>query len=218
MTQSEAMPTQVRRHWLMRCARGGIVAVAATAIAVASLPPQAEARTLASHLLQATLEFHTLRVYGYPVISNPAHRPHGNWPATAGVNGGTAPFTGLIAEDPPYSDLAGPFDPFSAEAPEMDFVTWDPAWISERLGEEAFQAAWPGLTGVDEVSAAARIRAGSVDASEKVWLRHWYEPQHLDKDLNADGRLTDRDNNGVPDAPMNPTATNIDEWYPAIMT
>jgi hypothetical protein len=34
------------------------------------------------------------------------------------------------------------------------------------------------------------------------------EPQHLDKDLNADGRLTDADNDGVPDAPVNPAPSN----------
>ncbi len=218
MTKSPAKSTLVHHRRCVQCLCGAIVALAVVTIAAASPPPPAEARPLASHLLQATLDFNTLRVYGYPVTSNPARPPYGNWPATAGVNAGTAPFTGRIAEDPPYSDLAGPFDPFSAEAPEMDFVTWNPAWISERLGETALQDAWPGLDGVDEVSAGARIRAGSIDASEKVWLRHWYEPQHLDKDLNADGRLTDLDNNGVPDAPVNPTPTNIDEWYPAIMT
>ncbi|MFN2251765.1 MAG: hypothetical protein ACK2UL_07590, partial [Anaerolineae bacterium] len=159
----------------------------------------------------------SLRVYGYPVVSNPAEAPYGNGPATSGDASAVDPNTGLIPEVLPYSDPRGPFDPLSPEAPRMDFVTWDPAWISERLDEAGLIAMWPGLQGIDEVSRGARIRAGDVDGSEKVWLRHWYEPQHLDKDLNADGRLTDADNSGAPDAPANPTPNNIDEWYPAIV-
>jgi len=81
-------------------------------------------------------------------------------------------------------------------------------------GDGGLRADWPGLLGVDEVSRFARVRASDLDASEKVWLRQWYEPQHLDKDLNADGRLTDADNNGMPDAPANPSASVVDEWYP----
>ncbi|MFQ5460616.1 MAG: hypothetical protein ACE5EL_07460, partial [Anaerolineae bacterium] len=159
-----------------------------------------------------------LRVHGYPVVSNPFEAAHANRPATAGSNVVTDPLTGLLPEDPPYTRPEGPFDPWSVEAPEMDAVTWNPAWISERLDDPGLRSDWPGLTGIDEVSRAADIRAGGANATEKVWLRHWYEPQHLDKDLNADGRLTDRDNDGIPDAPMNPDPTNVDDWYPAIMT
>jgi hypothetical protein len=62
------------------------------------------------------------------------------------------------------------------------------------------------------------IFAGGLNASEKVWFRMWYEPQHWDKDLNANGQF-DRNltNPDLPLAPSNPTPTNIDEWYPAIM-
>ena len=175
--------------------------------------------TNASPLAEAPREeVSSLRVYGHHAISNPNRRPEGNRPVTAGSNDAIDECTGLIPEDPPYFDPAGPFDPSSPEAPETDLVTWNPAWISERLTDPDLQAAWPGLTGMDEVSANSNIRASSVNASEKVWLRHWYEPYHLDKDLNADGRLTDSDNDGVPDAPMNPVSTAIDEWYPAIMS
>ncbi|MCE7938748.1 MAG: hypothetical protein DYG90_09255, partial [Chloroflexi bacterium CFX6] len=166
---------------------------------------------------QAGAHYSAVRIHGYPVV-NPATGPaHANRPATAGSNTAVDPLTGRLPEDAPYTDPTAPFDPFAAEAPEMDVVTWNPAWISERLGDPALRAQWPGLVGIDEVSAAAHIRAGGRDASEKVWLRHWYEPQHLDKDLNADGRLTDADNNGEPDAPVNPVPSAIDEWYPAIM-
>jgi hypothetical protein len=178
----------------------------------------AEARPELLRPLQQALAFSTLRVYGYPVVSNPNGPAEANRPATAGSNTLVDPLTGRLPEDPPYTLAQGPFSPLSPEAPEMDFVTWNPAWISERLGDPALRAQWPGLTGIDEVSAAAHIRAGSIDASEKVWLRHWYEPQHLDKDLNADGRLTDTNNDGTPDAPVNPRPSNVDEWYPAILT
>ncbi|MFN2250455.1 MAG: proprotein convertase P-domain-containing protein, partial [Anaerolineae bacterium] len=218
--------TRTRARALLR---GGFVVVALAALALAGATlsaaladeaapdPGIVAAGDAAEISQEDVP--TLRVHGYPVVSNPAIRPFANRPATAGSNTAIDPNTGAIPEDPPYTVLDGPFDPLSFEAPEMDFVTWNPAWISERLGEAALQRLWPGLTGIDEVSAGAHIRASSLDASEKVWLRHWYEPQHLDKDLNADGRLTDADPfDGVPDAPVNPTATNVDEWYPAIMT
>jgi hypothetical protein len=160
----------------------------------------------------------TLRLYGYPVVSNPNGPAEVNLAATAGSDTAVDPYTGLMPEDPPYETVSGPFDPLSEEAPRMDFVTWDPAWISERLLDGELQDQWPGLTGIDEVSAGSHIRAGGLDGSEKVWLRHWYEPQHLDKDLNADERLTDENNDGVPDAALSGEEQNIDEWYPAIMT
>jgi uncharacterized repeat protein (TIGR01451 family) len=183
---------------------------------------RAQARTLDAPSTQAVLDFSTLRLHGYPALGHPDDPPYANRPATAGSNSQNDPISGLLPEDAPYTEGQGPFDPLSGEAPEMDFATWDPAWISERLGDSRLQDEWPGLTGMDEVSAASNIRADGVNASEKVWLRHWYEPQHLDRDINADGRLTSDDEDdqdyGVPDAPSNPTPSNIDEWYPAIMT
>lgn len=167
---------------------------------------------------QSAPEYSSLRVHGYPVVSNPNGPAQGNWPASAGSNSQLDPRTGQIPEDPPYTDDEGPFDPYHPEAPEMDVVTWNPAWISERLADPLLRGQWPSLTGVDEVSAAANVRASGVNASEKVTLRHWYEPFHVDMDLNADGRLTDANNDGLPDAPMNPSASAVDEWYPAIMT
>ena len=174
----------------------------------------------------------TLRTYGHTTVCDPLNPGQGNRPATAGTNAFADPVTGRLAEDPPYYDPEGPFSPLSPEAPEFDYVTWNPAWISERLGDARGLAGWECAGGLDEVSRGSRIRIDGRNASEKVWLRHWYEPTHLDKDLNADGCLTDRrgarlrddDPNapdgpdGSPDAPRNPMATNIDEWYPAIMT
>ncbi len=167
------------------------------------------------------LDFSTLRLHGYPALGHPDDAPYANRPAGPGSNSQDDPLTGLVPEEAPYTAGEGPFDPQSAEAPEMDWATWNPAWISERLAEPSLRANWPALRGVDEVSAAANIRAGGINASQKVWLRHWYEPMHLDLDLNADGRLTSDEEDedyGAPLAPVNPTPSAIDEWYPAIMT
>ncbi len=163
-------------------------------------------------------ELTTLRLYGDSVVCDGCIVGQANRPATAGSDTVTDPNTGRVPEDPPYTDPRGPFSPLSPEAPNFDFVTWDPAWISERLGEPSVAADWDCANGIDEVSAASNIRAGGVNGAEKVWLRHWYEPTHLDKDLNADDCLTDNDFDGQPDAPVNPTPSNDDEWYPAIMT
>jgi uncharacterized repeat protein (TIGR01451 family) len=166
----------------------------------------------------------TLRLYGQTAVCDPLDPGRGNIPVTAGANLAVDPRTGLVAEDPAYTDPEGPFSPLSLQSPEADYVTWNPAWISERLGEARLQADWGCANGLDEVSAGANIRAGGRNASEKVWLRTWYEPTHLDKDLNADNCLTDLRGgpdggpDGIPDAPMNPSPSSIDEWYPAIMT
>ncbi|MCE7938667.1 MAG: hypothetical protein DYG90_08820, partial [Chloroflexi bacterium CFX6] len=207
------------RPLLNRWPHGGVAVFAAGLALVSGLAAGWSGVLPARAQVQLQLAFNTLRLHGYPAANHPADAPHANRPATAGSSTQNDPVTGRIPEDAPYTDGQGPFDPRSAEAPRMDFATWDPAWISERLGEPALRAEWPGLAGIDEVSAAANIRAGGLgNASEKVWLRHWYEPQHLDKDIDADGRLTDGDGDGIPDAPSNPAPNNIDEWYPAIMT
>ncbi len=203
--------------------RAGLIGLSLAGLALVGFAMgRAQAAPEARPAAQAALEFNTLRVHGYPALGHPDDPPYGNWPSTAGSNSQLAPVTGQVPEDPAYSDGTGPFDPLSPEAPEMDFVTWNPAWISERLNDPNLIDMWPGLSEIDEVSAGSNIRAAGVNGSEKVWLRHWYEPMHLDVDLNADGRLTSDDEDdedyGVPDAPVNPTPNSIDEWYPAIMT
>ena len=210
---ASTVPSGHRLRWVL----SGAILLAAMAagrpLLVTKASPVAQA--------QATLDFSTLRVHGYPALGHPDDPPYANRPAGPGSNVQNDPLSGLVPEEAPYTVGDGPFDPLSREAPEMDFVTWNPAWISERLGDAALRADWPALRGIDEVSAASNIRAGGVNASEKVWLRHWYEPMHLDIDLDADGRLTsdgeDQDY-GAPLAPVNPTPSAIDEWYPAVMT
>jgi len=162
----------------------------------------------------------TLRTYGRTTVCDPLEPGRGNLPNTAGSNAITDTLTGRVPEDPPYTDPEGPFSPLSQEAPEADYVTWNPAWISERLADSGMLEGWGCAGGLDEVSAQSNIRIGGVNGSEKVWLRHWYEPTRLDKDLDANDCLTDADFDGVPDAPLNPDdlGAGADEWYPAIMT
>jgi len=182
---------------------------------VQALPSNAPAAAPAA---QTTERITTLRIYGETNVCTSCNEGDGNRPVAAGSNTALDPNTGNVPEDPPYTDPAGPFDPLSPEAPEHDYVTWNPAWISEQLGDRRLREMWPGLDGIDEVSRGANIRMGGLNGSEKVWLRHWYEPTRLDKDLNADDCLTDNNDNGQPDASVNPTPSNVDEWYPAIMT
>ena len=169
---------------------------------------------------RGTADLPTIRVHGLSVVCNAVVSGEGNRRASAGSNSLVDPLTGRVPEDAPYTDPEGPFNPLSGEAPEQDFVTWNPAWISERLNEPGLGAAWGCATGADEVSANTNIRVGGVNGSEKVWLRHWYEPTRLDKDLNADDCLTNTGlpDDGRPDAPVNPAPSTRDEWYPAIMT
>ena len=210
---SSNLPTRPRLRWALSGAILLAALLAGRTLLVTKASPASQ--------VQATLDYSTLRVHGYPALGHPDDPPYANRPAGPGSNSQNDPLTGLVPEEAPYTVGDGPFDPLSGEAPEMDMVTWNPAWISERLGDAALRANWPALRGIDEVSAGSNIRAGGVNASEKVWLRHWYEPMHLDLDLNADGRLTSDNSDldyGAPLAPVNPTPSAIDEWYPAIMT
>ena len=134
---------------------------------------------------------HTLKVYG-----------GSGWPGAAGNMGAgsgvvTDENNGLI-EVQPYTDTLAIFNPQLPQAPRKDSITWNPLFMSETetLDENQAQALYD-------------IRAGGINASEKVWFRMWYEPQHWDKDCNANGEF-DRD-------PITGEPTDDDVWYPAIM-
>ncbi len=128
--------------------------------------------------------YHSLRLYGYD--------SQGSGDLTA-----RDPVTNAVPEDPPYTDPIAVFNPQSDQAPRRDSLTWNPIWMSEAetMDENGAQGLYSGINTAD------------INASEKVWFRMWYEPEHWDKDLNANGEL-DRDADGNP---------IIDEWYPAIM-
>ncbi len=222
-TMSHRSPLSAVLSFGRRRSRAGFVlsAVAAAALGGAGLiTGYVEASPAAAPLAQLAADLNTLRVHGLHNVCYDCNDGQGNRPATAGSNSIVDPFTGNVPEDPPYSDPKGPFSPLSDEAPEHDYVTWNPAWISERLNDAGLIAQWPGLDGPDEISRSTNIRVGGINGSEKVWLRHWYEPTRLDKDLNADDCLTDNNLDGDPDAVVNPgdLGRGVDEWYPAIMT
>jgi len=61
----------------------------------------------------------------------------------------------------PYVDPEGPFNKLSADAPRKDFVTFNPAFISEAE------------YGVDD-----QIVVNSYDGAEKVFVRQWYVPEY----------------------------------------
>ncbi|NLE77958.1 MAG: hypothetical protein GX605_14560, partial [Chloroflexi bacterium] len=140
--------------------------------------PAEEVASLEAQQPAASNTFSTLRVYGR----------QGEGPGNISVSD---PITGLLPEDPPYTDPASIFDPQGLEAPRKDFVTWNPLWMYEAQTLDENQA--KGLY--------QRINAGGTNAAEKLWFRMWYEPGRWDKDLNADGVYS----------------TTTDIVYPAIM-
>jgi hypothetical protein len=86
------------------------------------------------------------------------------------------PLTGMVIENPPYTDPVAPFNPQEWEAPRKDSLTFNPAYMDEFYnGEE------------DLADLYAQIGTEEGDAREKVFFRLWYEPEHWDKDINANG-------------------------------
>jgi len=61
----------------------------------------------------------------------------------------------------PYTDPEGPFNKLSADAHRKDFVTFNPAFISE-----------------DEYGVDDQIVVNSYDGAEKVFVRQWYVPEY----------------------------------------
>ncbi|MBC7264087.1 MAG: carboxypeptidase regulatory-like domain-containing protein [Chloroflexi bacterium] len=106
------------------------------------------------------------------------------------------PFTTAGVEDPPYTDPFAVFNPQLSQAPKKDSITWNPIWMYELETPDENRDLYH------------HIYLGDRNGSEKVWFRMWYEPEHWDKDLNAN-RVLDRDSSYRP--------TSTDEWYPAIM-
>lgn len=80
--------------------------------------------------------------------------------------------SGVLPEDPPYTDETSIFSPVGAEAPRKDSVTWNPAWMYEHetLDENQRRGLYQ------------QLYADGLNISEKVWFRFWYEPSHGDKD------------------------------------
>jgi hypothetical protein len=129
----------------------------------------------------------------------------GSSPVQVGDAAAMDPVTGLPPEDPPYTQAEPIFNPQLAQAPVKDSLTWNPVFMSEF---ETFDQNY-------ELGLYNQILAGSLNATEKVWFRQWYEPWHWDKDWNANGTL---DLNPQVQIPYTLTkGTRYDEWYPAVM-
>ncbi|NOZ50985.1 MAG: hypothetical protein GXP37_13225 [Chloroflexi bacterium] len=110
-------------------------------------------------------------------------RLYGNDNEGAGNPVSDDPVTDITPEEAPYTDLASITDPSGSQAPAKDFVTWDPAWLSE-------------LESFDELHAYglySKIFLGAVNGAEKVNLREWYEPQNIYLDLDGNGSADSND-------------------------
>lgn len=143
---------------------------------------------------QSGLVFNTLRVYGFM-----------NEGAGIRQDQVRDRLSSAWVEDPPYTDPIAPFVLQHLEAPSKDHVTWNPIWMYESQTYDENQA----------LGLYNKIFIGGLNASEKVWFREWYEPDHWDKDLDGDGPWD------PPQAEWDPlrriTIDPRDEHYPAIM-
>ncbi|RME42787.1 MAG: hypothetical protein D6791_16935 [Chloroflexi bacterium] len=111
------------------------------------------------------------------IVTHNTLRVYGDANEGAGDKIADDPKTDITPEEAPYTDLASITDPRGSQAPIKDFVTWDPAWLSE-------------LESFDELHAYglySKIFLGAVNGAEKVNLREWYEPQNIYLDHNGNG-------------------------------
>jgi hypothetical protein len=78
-------------------------------------------------------------------------------------------------EVPPYTDPWAPFNPQLPQAPRKDSLTFNPAYMDGfRHGGEPLASLY------------SQISIEERDAREKVFPRMWYEPEYLDKILEAE--------------------------------
>ncbi|MGC9444916.1 MAG: PKD domain-containing protein [Candidatus Methanospirareceae archaeon] len=108
-------------------------------------------------------------------------RIYGTYGEGAGDNTAIDPVTDLRPENFPYTDPVGPFHPQHWQAPEKDFMTFNPAFMDHNPGDHN-----PGYPGLDyafcEGLDVQRPR-------EKVFKRMWYEKEWF-KDHTHDGCFT----------------------------
>ena len=104
----------------------------------------------------------SLRIYGY------LNKGAGNY-------GVTDPRTDLPPENPPYTDSMAPFYPQADEAPEKDFITFNPIIMYHNDND------WDN-DGIPDTVYADSIKNNYYDASEKIFKRMWYEPIEFFKD------------------------------------
>jgi len=100
-------------------------------------------------------------------------RLYGTYDKGAGDRTATDTRTGYTPENWPYSDPQGPFYPQSDEAPEKDFITFDPAIMTHNRGYPLYY---------DLCNDTAAVQ----EEKEKVFKRMWYEKEWF-KDSNESG-------------------------------
>ncbi len=76
--------------------------------------------------------------------------------AAEGVNSVRLYGQGNISAAFPYTDPEAPFDPLNSEAPEKDFMTFNPALLEDR------------------------IVVNNVDSLQKVFARQWFVPEYME--------------------------------------
>ena len=85
------------------------------------------------------------------------------------------PRTRLSQENPAYTDPIAPFYPQASQAPEKDFVTFNPIMMYHNDGD------WDN-DGTPDTVYGDSIKNNYYDASEKLFKRMWYEPIEWYKD------------------------------------
>lgn len=90
------------------------------------------------------------------------------------------PRTGNAVEDLPYTESIAPFDPQHIQAPPKDSITFNPLLLSHYIDSN---------NGEFDNGFLQMIKTDAGDATEKVFWRQWYEPMHLDKDVDCNGAL-----------------------------
>jgi len=91
------------------------------------------------------------------------------------------PETGLKPENPPYTDPIAPFYPQAKQAPDKDFVTFNPAIMDANQAPPDSDDLYDELDFVECDGGIVQI------PKEKVFKRMWYEKEWF-KDADKDGR------------------------------
>ena len=117
------------------------------------------------------------------IPSIPTLRVYGGHGGSAGDLDAHDPRSNLRPEDPPYTGADGLnsiFDPEGPQAPRMDSVTWNPAWMYEyeTCDENQYQGLYH------------QFYSDDANISEKAWFRMWYEPMHQGITVTIGGVLT----------------------------
>jgi hypothetical protein len=161
----------------------GIIGITLAAIMIASIFAMVAPTTVADPDPDPATTINTVRIYGEDGAGA------GAWVPGESVAGRILdPKTDQPAEQQPYTDVYSIFFPQGDESPRKDFITFNPVYISEIPGDDQSELHNCGL--------ADDIMADSADANEKVFLRQWYQPDYLDKDIDVTGWVTYRINPG----------------------